>query len=275
MGIGWDHWQSFVAVADHGSLSAAARALGLTQPTLGRHIAALEAALGTALFARGPRGLVPTEAGLAALPEARAMAHAAAAARRAVEGAGIGGRVRLTASEMVAAEVLPPLIATFRVAHPAVSVDLAASDREDDLLRRQADLAVRMRRPRQGALVAQRLGTVGLGLYVRDGADATVLIGPEAGMPAVVLDGRAVAPDDLALRSASSLVQLALVRAGAGAGVVQHAVAARCGLRRVWPDIEWRLEVWLAFHEDQRASAPLRALRDHLAAALPGAMGLT
>ncbi len=274
MGIGWDHWQSFVAVADHGSLSAAARALGLTQPTLGRHIAALEAALGTALFARGPRGLVPTEAALAALPEARAMAHAAAAARRAVAGAGLGGRVRLSASEMVATEVLPPVIAAFRAAHPAVAVDLSASDREDDLLRRQADLAVRMRRPQQGALVAQRLGQVGLGLYLRDGADALSLIGPENGLPAVVLDGRALAPDDLHLRSASSVVQLALVRSGAGVGVVQHAVAARSGLLRVWPEVEWHLDVWLALHEDQRANAPLRALRDHLAEALPQAMAL-
>lgn len=274
----WDHWHSFLAVAEAGSLSAAARARGLTQPTLGRHIAELERALGAPLFARGPRGLVLTDAGAAALPEARAMAQAEAAARRAVSHGEDRGRIRLTAAEVVAVEVLPPVLAAFRRAHPGILVDVAAVDRPEDLLRRAADLAVRMARPRQAALVVRRLGVAGLGLYAR--ADAPLplpLIGPEAAaaLGGLVLDGRAVRPDDLALRSDAALVQLALARAGAGAAVFHHAVAARDPqLVRVHPGVEVRLEVWLAMHEDMRGNRLVRRLWDHLARSLPGVMRL-
>jgi DNA-binding transcriptional LysR family regulator len=164
---GWDLYRSFLAVLRLGSLSAAARTLGLTQPTLGRHIAELEAALGQPLFVRSQMGLSPTEAAQSLAPSAEAMEAAAAAFLRTASG-GLDeakGIVRLTASEFVGVEVLPPILTAFREAHPAIAIELAISDTNQDLSRRDADIAVRMARPTQAALVARRLGDVGIGLY--------------------------------------------------------------------------------------------------------------
>src|SRR5579863_6623222 len=145
----WTHYRAFLAVLREGSLSGAARALGLAQPTLGRQIADLERALGTALFIRSSRGLLPTDAASDIAPHAEAMAAAAGAMKRAASGGAndATGVVRITASEIVGAEVLPPLLAEFRRAHPGVTVELALSNRVEDLLRGEADIAVRMVRP--------------------------------------------------------------------------------------------------------------------------------
>lgn len=280
----WTLWRTFLGVAEAGSLSAAARGLGLTQPTAGRHVEALEAALGVALFTRGPRGLALTPAGLAALPEARAMGLAARALARAVRGE-TSANLRLTAAGVVAAEVLPPVLASFAAAHPGIALEISASDRAEDLLHREADLAVRMLRPRQAALVARKVAVVALGLYAhRDylaargmpaPADLTghVLIGPESAdrLAGVRLAGRAWGPADFTFRTDSDAAQLGLLRAGAGIGICQHGIAAREGFARVLPEAELRLEAWLAMHEDQRGNPALRALWDHLAAELPGA----
>ena len=285
--VSWDQWQSFLAVAEAGSLSGAARARGLTQPTLSRHVAELEAALGTALFARGPAGMALTVAGEAALPQARAMGHAAGALLRAVEGAGATqGRIRIAASEVVAAEVLPEVLAGFAARNPGITLDVAGRDRAEDLLTREADLAVRMVRPGQAALVARRVAVAGIGLYaapayaVREGVPdsehalaAHCLIGPEtaARLGGARFGARPADPGDFAFRSDSDAVQLAMVRAGMGIGACQHGVAARHGLVRVVPEWEIRLDVWLAMHEDQRGNVSLRRLWDHLALSLPGA----
>lgn len=281
----WTLWRSFLGVAETGSLSGAARRLGLTQPTLGRHVEALEQALGVALFTRGPQGLALTPAGLAAMPEAQAMGMAARALTRVVK-AGATGTLRLTAASVVAAEVLPPVLASFAAAHPGIALEISASDRPEDLLHREADLAVRMLRPRQVALVARKVATVGLGLYVhadylaRRGRPVTVeelslhpMIGPESArrLAGVRLAGRPWSPDDFAFRTDSDAAQLGLLRAGAGIGICQHGIAAREGLVRVLPEVELALEAWLAMHEDQRGNPALRALWDHLAADLPGA----
>jgi DNA-binding transcriptional LysR family regulator len=283
----WTLWRTFLAVAEAGSLSAAARRLGLTQPTLGRHVEALEGALGVALFTRGPKGLALTPAGLAALPAAQAMGLAAGALARAVAGAGATtGTLRLTAAGEVAAEVLPPVLAHFAALHPGIALEISASDRPEDLLHREADLAVRMLRPRQVALVARKVAVVGLGLYAHadylaargvpvTGADLSghALIGPERAdrLTGVRLAGRVWGPGDLTFRSDSDAAQLGLLRAGAGIGICQHGIASREGLVRVLPDAELQLEAWLAMHEDQRGNPALRALWDHLAAELPGA----
>src|SRR5580692_7719598 len=163
----WSHYRAFLAVLHEGSLSAAARTLGLAQPTLGRQIAELEQTLGAALFIRSPRGLVATDAARDIAPHAEAMAAAAGAMRRAASGgmSDAAGIVRITASHIVGAEVLPSLLASFRRANPAVKIELDLSNRVEDLLRGEADIAVRMVRPSQEALVARRIGTVGLGLY--------------------------------------------------------------------------------------------------------------
>src|SRR5271165_407232 len=133
----WNHYRSFLSVLRNGSLSAAARALKLTQPTIGRHIANLESSLGNVLFLRSRHGLTPTQAALSLLPHAETMAAAADAAMRAASGAPNepSGTVRLTASEIVGVEVLPPILTAFRASHPTIAIELSLSNLNQDLTR--------------------------------------------------------------------------------------------------------------------------------------------
>jgi DNA-binding transcriptional LysR family regulator len=145
----WELYRSFLAVFREGSLSGAARAVNLTQPTIGRHVDALEEALGASLFTRSQSGLRPTAVAAALVPHAEAMASAAGALRRAASGEALEERgvVRVTASEMMGAEVLPTAFASFRHVHPLIDVELVLSNRTADLLRREADIAVRTVKP--------------------------------------------------------------------------------------------------------------------------------
>jgi DNA-binding transcriptional LysR family regulator len=140
----WHLFRAFLAVVREGSLSSAARALGTTQPTVGRQVAALEASLGVKLFTRSLDGLSPTEAGLRLIPSTEAMAAAAEAARRSASGKvdEEQGTVRITASDVMGGEVLPSILASFHAAHPRISIELALSNRNEDLLRGEADIAV-------------------------------------------------------------------------------------------------------------------------------------
>ena len=232
--IDWTHYRSLKAVADHGSLSAAARRLRLTQPTVGRHIEALESALGVSLFTRAPQGMTPTPAALEILPHAAAMAAAAEAALRAASGRAetLTGTVRLTASEVISIEVLPPILADFREAHPGIGLEIVPTNRMEDLLRRDADIAIRMAAPAQKALVVRHVGQLDLCLYAhrryldRHDAPATLvdlqghtIIGFDRDM--TLLDNRTDAPlpltrDLFRIRADSDLAQLALLRARAG-----------------------------------------------------------
>jgi DNA-binding transcriptional LysR family regulator len=286
----WDHWRSFVAVADGGSLSRAARALGLTQPTVSRHVDLLEAALGVTLFLRSPQGLEPTELGRGLLGEARAMAASAAALERTASAPPAEGRgiVRLTASEVVGSEILPRVLAPLIAAHPGLELELVLSNRNEDLLRREADLAVRMTRPTQSGLVARKIAEVAIGLYAhrsyleRHGTPATlrdlaghVLIGPDRDPAALAaLAGTGLARRMLRLRCDREAAQLNALRAGVGIGVAQAGVArASPELRPVLAaQIAFRLECWLAMHEDLRSSARVRLVFDHLARELPAAL---
>src|SRR5271168_4424416 len=163
----WDHYRTLLAVLDQGSLSGAARTLGLTQPTVGRHVEALESELGTPLFTRSVGGLAPMEVALSLRPHAEAMAAAAEALARTASGEAdaVRGVVRVTASDIVGVEVLPSMLTGFHEAYQEVTVELNLSNRQEDLLRREADIAVRMARPTQGALLAKRIGFVPLRLY--------------------------------------------------------------------------------------------------------------
>ena len=163
----WDELRTFLEVMRDGSLSGAGRRLGLAQPTVGRHIDALESALGLPLFARSPRGLAATEAAANLVPHVEAMAAASAALARAAAGeaSATRGVVRVTASEIIGCEVLPAIFATFRAKNPGVAIELALTNRNEDLSRRDADIAVRMVRPTQSALVARRVGETRIGLY--------------------------------------------------------------------------------------------------------------
>ncbi|KAG1435274.1 hypothetical protein G6F57_021196 [Rhizopus arrhizus] len=129
--IGWELYRSFLAVLTEGSLSGAARALGLTQPTVGRHISALETALNQVLFTRSQVGLLPTEAAESLRGYAEAMRSTAAALERAAagHGTGVSGTVRISASEVIGIEVLPPALARLRREHPGLKLELAATNR--------------------------------------------------------------------------------------------------------------------------------------------------
>ncbi|GJD65248.1 LysR family transcriptional regulator [Methylobacterium frigidaeris] len=280
----WDHYRAALAVLEEGSLSGAARALGLTQPTLGRQIAALERSLGVALFTRSPAGLAPTEAALILAPYAQSLKATAEALRRAVtaEAEGLSGRVRITASEVVGAEVLPPILAALHARHPRLAVDVVLTDRMQDLLRRDADIAVRMAPPTQEALVARRVGTIRLGLYGHrryldrcgvperpaDLARHSV-IGFDAETPflrAMMRAAPALGEAGFAWRSDSTLAQLAALRAGFGLGACHTVLAGRDpNLIRVLPEIVWELPTFVAMHEDLRALRRCRVVFDALA----------
>ena len=285
---GWDLYRSFLAVVRHGSLSATARALGLTQPTLGRHIAELESALGRKLFVRSQTGLAPAPAGLGLTAAAEAMEASAAAFLRAASGDldEAKGSVRVTASEFIGVEVLPHILTAFRESHPGIAIELALSDANQDLSRRDVDIAVRMARPTQAALVARRLGDIGIGLYAhrryaaRRGIPKTpgelaahALIGFDAdafALRTLRSSGLPVSRDAFAFRSDSEHARLAALRAGFGIGGCQDPVARRDpNLLAVLPgEIRFDLEMWLVMHEDLRASRRVRLVYDHLARGL-------
>lgn len=283
----WDLYRTFLDVVRGGSLTGAARGLGLTQPTAGRHIAALEAAVGTALFTRSPRGLLPTQAALELVPHAEAMAAAEAAFRRSMTGEAVveRGVVRLTASDIVACEVLPPILAQFCEAHPAIEVELSASNRVQDLLRRDADIAVRTGRPTQKALIARKLGAASIGLFAhrrylaRHGTPTSVqdlvrhrLIGfdrDDTSFRAAKGSTPPITRETFTFRTDNDLAQLAAIRAGLGIGGMQVRLATRDSLVPVLPDaLRFRIEYWLAMHEDLKATKRVRQMFDFLAAAL-------
>ncbi|HTN67631.1 MAG TPA: LysR family transcriptional regulator [Burkholderiaceae bacterium] len=271
---GWELYRSFLGVLRAGSLSGAARALGLAQPTVGRHIDALERAVGFALFTRSQLGFTPTEAALALRPYAETLAATTSALLRvaASQGAGARGTVRIAASEVIGIEVLPPILAALRAAYPKLVIELTLSNRIEDLLRREADIAVRMLRPQQEALVARRIGDIELGLHARQsyldrhGTPASwaelrshALIGFDQETAFI----RSLRPhlgmlrrEAFALRTDSDLAQLAAIRAGYGIGVCQVGLARRdAALVRVLPELfSLRLDTWLAMHEDLRDS---------------------
>src|SRR6476646_935187 len=156
--LDWEICRSFLAVLREGNLSRAARALRLTQPTVGRHIDEIERALSVSLFVRSPQGLSPTDAAFNLRPHAEAMEAAAGAFVRAASGGTeeVLGTIRITASEFFGIEVLPPILTEFRNEHPGIVIELVATNRTEDLLRREADIAVRMVRPSQAALIARQ-----------------------------------------------------------------------------------------------------------------------
>lgn len=284
----WDHFRSFLAVLGDGSLSGAARSLRLTQPTIGRHIDELEETLGVVLFTRSRAGLTPTEAALELAPHASTMAAAADALVRAASGEAREdrGTVRLTASEVVGTEILPGMLRAFMERHPHIAIELVVSNRNEDLIRREADIAVRMARPTQGALLARRIGAIDIGLHAhrrylaQRGTPRTlaelaghVLIGYDRDSPAIrALQklGLQLTPDMFSLRTDSDTTQLAAIRAGLGIGGCQSPLAAQDPdlVHLVPEEFAYPLECWVAMHEDLGAVRRMRLVFDHLVAGL-------
>jgi DNA-binding transcriptional LysR family regulator len=284
----WDLYRTFLCVLERGSLSAAARELGLTQPTVGRHVSALEQALGAELFTRSQRGLRPTELAHDLQPYAAALATTAASLMRTASSKRdqIAGTVRVSASEVIAIEVLPPILTALQEEHPALEIELSASDQVEDLLHRAADVAVRMAEPAQEALVVRRVGAIPVGMFARrdylarHGTPRTAadlaghrLIGYDrqsAYVRAMARRHPALAELAPAFRTDSNVAQLAAIRAGAGIGLCQLGVVVDDPeLVRVLPRVfEVPLETFVAMHEDLRASARCRVVFDALVAGL-------
>jgi DNA-binding transcriptional LysR family regulator len=268
-----------------GSLSGAARTLGVAHPTMRRHLEALEAAVGVQLFVRSPSGLVPTELALELVAPAETMEAAFEHLVRtaSAEADTIAGVVRITASEVIGAEVLPLILSRAATKHPNLVFELHLTDDVEDMLRRDADIAVRMTRPVQSDLVARRVAVIQLGLYARrqwleahaapDDLDALAasraLIGDDRKSMLIrgsAAAGVALSRSDFAFRSDSALAQLGALRAGLGIGVCQVPLAKRDpDLRRIMPSFCHELEVWLVSHPSQRGVARMRVALDMLA----------
>jgi DNA-binding transcriptional LysR family regulator len=286
--LNWELCRTFLAVVREGSLSRAARALELTQPTVGRHIEEIEKTLGISLFTRSPQGLTPTGAALDLKPHAEAMAEAADAFVRAASGGSADerGTVRVTVSELVATEVMPAILVDFHAKHPAIAIELAVTNATENLLQRAADVAVRLVRPTQGALHARKLGKLRFGFYahrdyiMRRGAPRSLaelrkhtLIGFDKGAASIqALRGErsSINRDDLALRCDNAVAQLAMARAGFGIGRGADLIA------RLDPDVVPVLpeaygvdaEIWVVMHEDARGVRRTRLMFDHLVSSL-------
>ncbi|MDL2405129.1 LysR family transcriptional regulator [Rhizobium calliandrae] len=283
----WDFYRTFLAVLHHGSLSAAARDLGLTQPTIGRHIDALEQAVGSELFTRSQQGLLPTDAALALRPYAETLASTTAALLRAASGArdSISGTVRISASEVIGTEVLPPILADLQATHPDLTIELSASDNVEDLLQREADIAVRMVAPAQDALLARRIGIIPLGFFAhrnyleRYGEPKNIsdlrrhkLIGfdRQTAFIRAMLKRYPMFEDiSFAFKSDHSIVHHNALRAGIGIGFYQVPLAKRDeDLVRLLPEIEISLDTWVAMHENLKTSPRCRVTFDALVTGL-------
>ncbi|GAA4426389.1 LysR family transcriptional regulator [Acidovorax lacteus] len=288
----WSLIRSFLAVLDHGSLLAAARALSTSQPTVGRHVAALEQQLGGALFERTGRGLVPTALALRLAESGRAMEAAAHQLARSLAGArtGVEGTVRITASQPVACVLLPPVLARLRAQWPQVQIELVSSNEVSNLLRREADIALRMLRPEQTGLVARKIAEVTICACAhrdylrRSGTPRTpqellghALVGHDRqpdiqrGFAAM---GYAVQPERFGFRTDDLMAYWAAVRAGLGIGfVAEYLVRTDPQVQPVLPQLPLpRLPIWLTVHREIRSNPGIRAVYDFLAEQVPTAL---
>lgn len=288
----WSLVRSFLAVLEKGSLLAASRDLQLSQPTIGRHVAELESQLGLVLFDRNGRGLLPTEAAYYLAESARIMQSGADQLARNVMGADLGasGTVRITASQPVSCYVLPPLLAQMRLSLPDVQVELVASNEVSNLLRREADIAVRMVQPQQASIIARRVGKVTLRAcahqdYLRrrgvprqpNDLLAHDLIGGDRNddtLKGFAAQGLVVGREQFAFRADDLIVVWQAVRAGLGVGFVsEHLIRSDPAVIPVLPKLKIQpLPVWLAVHKEIRTSKRIRAVYDFLADALPAAI---
>ena len=286
----WSLIRSFLAALDHGSLLGAARALHSSQPTIGRHIAELESQLGVVLFERTGRGLLASEVALRLAESARAMEAGALklARRAALDQVGISGTVRLTASQPVACNLLPPVLAQMRLALPEIQVELVVSNKVSNLLRREADIAVRMVQPDQATLIAKRIGKVSLGVYAhrdylrrrgtpRQPLDllSHALIGFDTD-PSIIDGftrfGVPLGTVSFAMRTDDLIAYQESIRAGLGIGFIADYVGrADNDLVPLLPMLKLpALPMWLAVHREIRTSQRIRQVYDFLGNALPG-----
>ncbi len=284
----WSHVEAFVAVAEAGSLSAAARATGISQPTLSRHVAALEASLNQRLMHRGREGVRLTTAGLKLLAEGQHMANAAARISMLADGGrdSLTGTVRLTASCVVATFLLPDILTALRREEPAIAIEVVATDETENLLRREADIALRMYRPTQPDVITRKVADFPIGVFAAPsylaehgtpttpedllnhdviGYDRSTLV-----IEGLAATGLEVSRDFFAFRSDDQVLCWKMVVAGFGIGFMNRNIGRR---EPEVVEIETgapmpSLPVWLTAHGELRSQPRVRRVYDWLADAL-------
>jgi len=285
----WNRARAFLVTAEEGSLSAAARSLGMAQPTLGRQVSALEEELGVSLFERRGRGLELTPSGLELLEHVREMGAAAGNLSLAASGRSdsVEGEICISANEVTAALVLPPIIKKLRRTVPGIDVELVASNRESDLKRREADIAIRGYRPTQPDLVARKLVDVEAQLYAAPSyldelgspssqsefgeAEFVAFDGTDALLSLLNARGFGLSARNFPITTQSSIVGWELVKHGAAVGLMPTLIGdAESAVRRALADFAPITgEVWLVAHREVRTSRRVRLVFDFLAAELP------
>lgn len=286
--LDWSLVQTFLAVAETGSLSQAARQIGVSQPTVGRQIKQIESDLDVTLFTRQPRGLALTETGAALLPHARMMADGIRALSLTAAGRSdkLSGPVRITASVFTAQYQLPCILAKLRAEEPEILIDVVASDKAENLLYREADIAVRMFEPTQLDIITRHLGELELGIYAAtsyldrvgrpDGFDEMFrydLVGYDQnddiirGMREIGIDAQR---EWFATRCDHHATYFELIRAGCGVGFAQVGIGDACPeVERLFPDFPMpTLPLWLAAHEAVRSTPRIKRVWDALAEGL-------
>ena len=289
----WNQIRAFLATAEEGSLSAAARALGSTQPTLGRQVTSLESDLGVTLFERAGRSLVMTSAGEDLLEHVQAMGDAASRISMVAAGQSkdIAGTVSITASDLLAVGFLPPVIAKLREEAPGIVIEIVASNRLENLTRRDADIAIRHVQPDQPDLIARRLADFSAGFFASDSyiaahglphtaADVAQhhFIGPrDIGQMSDFLAhrGLTIRPTQFNLRTDSGVVMWEMMQAGLGIAVLPVGLwPEAAGVKPVLTGLDTvQFPVWLATHRELRTSRRIRIVFDAIADALSKPMG--
>ena len=280
----WNQARAFLVTAEEGSFSAAARALGMTQPTLGRQVAALEQALGVALFERDGRGLLLTPTGLALVEHVRAMGNAANQLSLTATGKSnaLEGSVCISAVESTSAYVLPRIIKKLQLRHPGIQIELLASNYVSDLKRREADIAIRAFRPTQLDLITKRIRDFDAQLYATD--DYLAQLGhpqsPEAFSQARFLgfdhsdqlltllnsNGFTLSTKNVSIISQNHLVQWEMVKLGMGIGIMPSDIGDQePSVKRILPDLTlYTGELWLVVHRELRTTQRIKTVFDFL-----------
>ena len=286
----WNRARAFLVTAEEGSLSAAARALKLTQPTLGRQVAALEQESGVALFEHSGRGLELTPSGIDLIEHVRAMGDAASRLSLSASGQSksLEGNICMTATEVTAAFALPPIIAKLRRMEPGIEIELIASNSTSDLKRREADIAIRSFRPTQPDLIAKKVGDIKAYLYAApsyldflgnptslDGLNEAEFIGFDRNdylIAALNEAGLKLTHENFPVITENHLVQWQLVKQGVGIGIMPVEVGdAESSVQRALPALEPLIgEIWLVAHRELKTSRRVRMVFDFLASELSG-----
>ncbi|WP_150768836.1 LysR family transcriptional regulator [Pseudomonas fluorescens] len=267
----WESQRVFLAVLRSGSLSGAARLLGIAQATARRRLESLEASLGLSLFTRTPTGLTPTASARGLIHHVESMAIAAEAFNRMAsnETEPSRGTVRLASSDLLGVEVLPALMREFHHRHPELKLQMSINDQLEDIARQESDIAVRLLRPTEAAIVARRTGALRIGVYASDAClerygeptnlcalRRAPLIGPDrrcADLRRLVEVGLCEADQHFAIATDNHLAQIAALRAGLGFGLCPATVAAAHGLIPILPEqFGFEVDVWIAMHNDLR-----------------------